>query len=54
MDDKQLKRHRDLVRRLKQEQRQTAEWHEKKRLTLSRGWSRFHPMELTRKENDYE
>lgn len=46
MDDKQLKRHRDLVRRRKQEQRQTPEWHEKKRLTLSRGWSRFHPMEL--------
>jgi len=52
MNEKQIKRHRDLVRRRKQEHRQTPEWHEKKRLTLARAWSRFHPMELTRKDND--
>lgn len=52
MDEKQLRRHRELVRRIKQEQRQTPEWHEKKRLTLARAWSRFHPMELTRKDEE--
>lgn len=41
-------------RRRKQTLRRTKEWHEKKRLTLSRAWSRFHPMELTRKDNDDE
>jgi len=46
MDDKTLERHRDNVRRMKQERRRTPEWHEKKRLTLSRAWSRFHPVEL--------
>ena len=46
MDDKTLERHRDNVRRMKQERRRTPEWHEKKRLTLARGWSRFHPVEL--------
>lgn len=41
-------------RRRKQTLRRTQEWHEKKRLTLSRAWGRFHPMELTRKDNDDE
>lgn len=54
MDDKTLERHRGNVRRMKQERRRTPEWHENKRLTLTRGWSRFHPMELTRKDNDDE
>lgn len=51
MDDKQLKRHRDNVRRMKQERRRTPEWFAKKRETLSRAWSRFHPMEKMNDEN---
>ena len=50
MNEKQLKRHRNLVRRRKQERRHTPEWHEKKRLTFAKAWSRFHPMELTQKD----
>ena len=46
MDDKTIQRHRDNVRRMKQLLRRTPEWYEKKRLTLGRAWSRFHPMEL--------
>jgi 4-aminobutyrate aminotransferase-like enzyme len=46
MDDKRIKRHRDNVRRMKQEKRRTPEWYAKKSATLSRAWSRFHPMEL--------
>lgn len=47
MDDKRLKRHRDNVRRMKQERRRTPEWFAKKRETLARAWSRFHPMEMS-------
>ena len=46
MNDKRIKRHRDNVRRMKQEKRRTPEWYAKKSATLSRAWSRFHPMEL--------
>lgn len=46
-EQQRIKRHRDNVRRMKQEQRRTPEWYEKKRETLARAWSRFHPMEMT-------
>jgi hypothetical protein len=42
MDDKRIKRHRDNVRRMKQEKRRTPEWHEKKAATLKKALGRFH------------
>lgn len=51
MDEKTLKRHRDNVRRMKQERRRLPEWYAKKRETLARAWSRFHPMEMTNEKD---
>jgi len=41
MDDKTLQRHRDNVRRMKQERRRTKEWHEKRQQTLENAQSRI-------------
>jgi len=41
MDEKTLQRHRDNVRRMKQERRRTPEWHEKRQHTLENAQSRI-------------
>lgn len=53
MDDKTLKRHRDNVRRMRQERRRTPEWYAKRRDTLARAWSRFHPHERSEKSSSF-